>query len=593
MVSNSNAPVFAGRYRFEPVGNDWDRGRSGFTHLVFDLTKERLGVIKRAETISKRSTEGLKNEVNALGLLKGLGVPEVYDVGQTEYGSKDYNYMVMEYVEGIRVEKNLESFTVVERAKIITKFFGVLSQAHQRGIVNGDVDLKHLFWRTDKKQLIVIDWGNAKLEVDPKKKTEFAYDLARAAEIIFSLVTLQGHPPATGSIALPDDSALLYGLGNLPLEFRELCKWAPRTPSERAQAPYTAQELFEISKKWLEAISSSAPYVPPLPRPVSIWPKIYLLIIPVIFGVLLSGIFVIYKYQSSSTVVTATSIILLPETPSLVPSNTPFITEITLPTDVPIETVTPTPIVIPSPRTYSPILTFDKSLTKDKFIMLDNKDCWKNEPIPPSELILNDGFFRRTSDDYWGFRVQDKHLANEVIQVDFSSCLGGEQVDAFALNVAVTRLQPKIERPLASDGREFGFFIEGKNGHRREYTLWIDQVKAMHLRIREDTNIVYDEIILVVSPLNLQSADTLPIAYKFPVQIFFEINNQGLDILYLLDGRLDKPIDIKQFSPNQMIVLDKTILSTLGDSQKVGLIGYGGPTETEIWPLVLLKEEEK
>ena len=89
------------------------------------------------------------------------------------------------------------------------------------------------------------------LGVDPNKKTEFAYDLARGAEIIFSLVTQQGQPPARGSLALPDDSALIPGLTPLPAEFRELCKWAPRTPADGNQAPYASLELFRASKKWL------------------------------------------------------------------------------------------------------------------------------------------------------------------------------------------------------------------------------------------------------------------------------------------------------------------------------------------------------
>ncbi|MBN1452516.1 MAG: hypothetical protein JW963_15985 [Anaerolineales bacterium] len=49
MPDSSNAPVFADRYRFEPVGNDWDTGRSGLTVRVYDLKTEQEGVIKRAE----------------------------------------------------------------------------------------------------------------------------------------------------------------------------------------------------------------------------------------------------------------------------------------------------------------------------------------------------------------------------------------------------------------------------------------------------------------------------------------------------------------------------------------------------------------
>ena len=57
MAYNQDAPVFADRYRFEPVGKDWDVGRSGYTHLVYDLRKNRHGVIKRAEVNSKQAVD--------------------------------------------------------------------------------------------------------------------------------------------------------------------------------------------------------------------------------------------------------------------------------------------------------------------------------------------------------------------------------------------------------------------------------------------------------------------------------------------------------------------------------------------------------
>ena len=86
----SSSPLFAGRYEFQTVRSDWDTGRTKFTHLVFDRQEERLGVIKRAEIKSPQAVERLKNEVGALLDLKGLGVPEVYDTGEADYGSKKY-----------------------------------------------------------------------------------------------------------------------------------------------------------------------------------------------------------------------------------------------------------------------------------------------------------------------------------------------------------------------------------------------------------------------------------------------------------------------------------------------------------------------
>src|SRR5687768_2710753 len=184
MAEHSGSPVFAGRYRYEPV-EDGGENHDGFAQLVYDLKTEKMGIIKRANLTSEQAVRRLKNEMEALQALQGLGVPEVYETGEAEYDSMNYFYIVLEYVEGIQVEKNLDSLTASERVEILTQFFRLLAEAHQLGIVNGDVDLKHLFWYRDKKQLVVVDWGSAKVGVDTQQKTEFADDLARSAGIIF------------------------------------------------------------------------------------------------------------------------------------------------------------------------------------------------------------------------------------------------------------------------------------------------------------------------------------------------------------------------------------------------------------------------
>jgi len=86
MEETLSSPVFANRYQFKPVGDDWDTGRSGFTHLVYDLKTKRRGVIKRAEVSSEQAVNGLKNEVKALEALQGMGVNQVYDTDTTIYG---------------------------------------------------------------------------------------------------------------------------------------------------------------------------------------------------------------------------------------------------------------------------------------------------------------------------------------------------------------------------------------------------------------------------------------------------------------------------------------------------------------------------
>jgi serine/threonine protein kinase len=594
MEDSPNAPVFADRYRFEPVGNDWDRGRSGYTHLVYDLKLKRLGVIKRAETILKQPTHSLQNEIKALKALKGLGVPEVYDTSQAVYGSKNYDYAVIEYIYGIRVEKSLDSLDVVERAEIITQLFRLLSQAHQKGIINGDVDLKHLFWRRDKKQLIVLDWGNARLGVDQKKRTEFAYDLARTAEIIYSLVTRWGTPSAIGSIALPGASALVAGLGSLPIEFRNLCKWAPRTPSDGAQAPYTAKELFEVSKRWLEAIRSSKSYTP---NPSN---KFWLVGFSLL-GIIAVMLLINPKFWKSLTTFVSPTLTFAETSSSSPPTDTPIFPEAASPTITPTETliltVTPaetplilieTPTPLPSPLEYpSSVVVFD-----DKVLAPEFKLCWKNEIDPQSELAKPEGFNRKNDGTWWVFNTWERRTAEESVKADFGTCpndkVNGEVVDipklnktveAIALNTWITQIQPK--KDTTSEG-EFGLFLKGTNGTTREYMLWVDQSESLHLRIRENTKIIYDEPELVVSFSHNDMGYP-----QFRIQIFLEMDNNGSAIIYLFEAD-SNPVKAQELNPNQMIRIDAAVLPKMGDLQGFGLIGRNGSTEVLIWPLVLL-----
>jgi predicted Ser/Thr protein kinase len=588
MENNPNSPVFADRYRFEPVGNDWDRGRSGKTGLVYDLKEKRLGVIKRTETFSKQSTHSLQNEVKALTALKGLGVPEVYDTNQAVYDSKKYDYAVIEYIDEIRVEKNLDALSIVERAEIITQLFELLFQAHQKGIVNGDVDLKHLFWRKDKKQLVVIDWGNARLGVDPKKKTEFAYDLARAAEIIFSLVTRQGHPSATGSIALPDGSALTAGLGVLPIEFQDLCKWAPRTPTSGAQAPCTAQELFEVSKEWLKAIRSSKDYKPtPL---VLKRKKAWLIGIPLAA----IGVFIIFwaitkvPQEVPPTAVPAQVSL----EPSSIPSYTPTVTATILPTAIPTETQTATaaPTSLPAPLEYSSLVVF-KNTSPDQAYRL----CWKNTVDSSSGVLVNpEGFNRKVDNTWWIFNTGDGRSIDESVKVDFGACPNDKvnnavvdlpklntTVRAIALNTWVTQIQPESGK---TPGGEFGLFLKGTNGTIREYTLWVDQSERLHLRIRETGKEDFDNTVLVA---NIQSTGRGNVYRQFRIQIFLEMDNNGSAILYLSEADSSEG-SAQDLNPGQMLHIDAAVRPKLGDLQEFGLIGRGGSTRVLIWPMDLL-----
>lgn len=437
MAENSGSSVFAGRYRSEPVD---DRGEShgGFVQLVYDLKTEKLGIIKRAEATSEQAVRRLKNEVEALQALKGLGVPAVYDTGEAEYDSTNYFYIVLEYIEGIQVEKNLDSLPAPERVEILTQFFRLLADAHQRGIVNRDIDLTHLYWNRDKKQLIVSDWANAKLNVDFNQKTEFADDLARSAGIIFSLVTRNGYPIPMKSFALPDESGLYPELPKLPIEFRNICMWAPRTPPEGEGAPYhTALELFEASKRWDGTVYGKKPY-----QATSQVPKRTSLVSPVVLGTSMITLFLIFTFLAGRNMlgsIFAVANLASTEMPQSVGRATAIATARFLPTQATTElptqlvesTSTPANILVPvitsSPGTYTePILVFDKNSSSEH--------CWENQTNLTTNLWVSEGFTRRP-DGYWRFGIERDRTADKFIESDFKPCLSAQQITAMALNV--------------------------------------------------------------------------------------------------------------------------------------------------------------
>jgi serine/threonine protein kinase len=586
----SSSPIFAGRYEFQTVRNDWDTGRTKFTHLVFDTQDERLGVIKRADTKSPQAVERLKNEVGALLDLKGSGVPEVYDTGETEYGSKKYFYMVIEFIEGTRVENSLEDLTIVDRSEIITQLFGLLEKAHRIGIVNGDVDLKHLFWRRDQRQLVVIDWGNSKLQVNPKHKAEFAFDLARSAEIIYSLTVPKGNPPATGSLALPKDERLLPGLAPIPYQFYELCKWAPRAPSNNT-APYTTQELYAVSKRWSKAISSRKLYKESRTGFVS-WLLGLGLLALLVFVVFFDGLATV---QSFLTTPTSNATEVMPsvtsespiETATLVvtqsPSATSAITETpAVPTPSPASiTATLTPATLPSPAPLGEVIQiFDQNISPPDA-------CRTQTTNFATSLKRQEGFIPR-GDGNWRFAIEQGRTTEQFIEVDFSRCFDTTQLKSMAVNMWVPRLELQRDFPTIKEpGKEIGFFIEDTSGQRREYTIWIDATKSMHLRVRENGESILDEVVSIVNIGILKIRGDFPRFYsEFPLQIFLERDNSGWDVIYLKQGPIQEAVNAAALDPIQMIRIDNAARPKMEDIQKIGLIGYGGETQTVIWPLV-------
>jgi hypothetical protein len=208
----------------------------------------------------------------------------------------------------------------------------------------------------------------------------------------------------------------------------------------------------------------------------------------------------------------------------------------------------------------------------------------------PSGLNKDEGFTRR-GDKNWRFGIDSGRSAADLIQIDYGPCLDLPQVAAIAMNIWVPRLELQRDDPnnpgAVEPGKEIGFFVEDENGQRREYTLWIDKEESMRLRVREGSEITFDEIVSIVDPGILKIKGSFPRKYaEFPIQVFLEISNNGLAIVYLKQGPVQQAVQPGALDPNQMIMIPGAIRPGLGSIQKIGLIGYGGETQTVIWPLV-------
>jgi len=577
---NTPQSLFAGRYRFiDPPDDDWDIGRSGFAQPAEDTQQaDRFVVVKHTDPTSPhadRHEQSLQNEAKALKALQGMGVPDLYSDDQADYGSsRRFTYLVMEYIDSLRVEKDFYRLEPVERAYIITELLRLIAIAHSQGIVNGDIDIKHLFWRREQKQLVVIDWGNASLGVDTPKNSLFAYDLARCAEIIYALVSRRGNAHPTGSLALPVE--IYPGLAPLPDEFYVLCEWAPRNPTDDIRTSLTALGLYQASKHWLQRLEPAYhPDDSPLRKPpvqikqqAETQPNTKLSIVRLTFvavvliGLALLGRFVIWPPVSPTSTPT------LEESPPPAITSTPAATSTQLP-----EARTPGEIL------FTPSLTATATVVITPFSIPAARDYSDSIPISlqPACSIGEDGLQFRPADNTWQFRIPAGREANYRVETDLSQCnnLDAQSLEAISLYAYAFKI---------AQGSEFGFFLEYNNGLRQEYTLWTDTNNFVYSRFRENIADPNDQRLLIIPPTPIPN--TLPKSYQYSAMLFLEIK-KTTNILYLTPGRGFNTVAPAEIIPSRMFRIDSVIreLPTELTLERFGLVGYGSDVQILLLPL--------
>jgi len=244
--------------RYETTPSTIDIGRSGLPGLARDTITGNVVFTKKADIFSlqyQQQRHDLLNEAKSLQVLAGARVPMLLNICvdkdvANKSDSKESLCLIIEHTGDAKcVLENYEDLSLFTRIDIITQLFECLSFAHENRIVNGDVDLKHLFWKSEVAQLLVIDWANSLHEInDPVK---YALDIARAAEVTYTLLTLQPFPsdsktPLTSNYPL-----------DTPDEFRDLCNWAPRLGIPVEKTHWATSDLLKVAKQWKTNITNS------------------------------------------------------------------------------------------------------------------------------------------------------------------------------------------------------------------------------------------------------------------------------------------------------------------------------------------------
>ncbi|WP_051393573.1 protein kinase domain-containing protein [Glycomyces arizonensis] len=167
MLSTRNlkaGDVLDGRYRLERrVGG----GGMGDVWEGTDTVLWRTVAVKilLADLVDDRGfRERFRREARAIAVMKGPGVVEVYDYGETDDGDAAIAYLIMEFVDGQPLSRLLGLWGKLGSADTLRIIGGVaeaLQVAHGAGIVHRDIKPGNILVRDDGS-VVLVDFGIAR-----------------------------------------------------------------------------------------------------------------------------------------------------------------------------------------------------------------------------------------------------------------------------------------------------------------------------------------------------------------------------------------------------------------------------------------------
>ena len=171
---------------------------------------------------AERHADNIVRETKALEILQGVpGVCTLlaHDAEPTPDmpGVYAYAYVVMTFAEGKPLEDWIKEYHQVgaefpwlEVFLIFEKLTALLAEAHNRGVVHNDVDVKQIFWERETKTLTLIDWGNVVFFREEEREVRPQDDIYQVGEALYKVITQMDVSSAGTS------ETLLWGTANPP-----------------------------------------------------------------------------------------------------------------------------------------------------------------------------------------------------------------------------------------------------------------------------------------------------------------------------------------------------------------------------------------
>ncbi len=261
-------------------------GGMGAVYLGEHTMIGRLAAIKMLlpeMSVQRENVQRFFNEARATSAVSDPGIVQVFDFGFTP---DNVAYIVMEFLDGERVDKRLERLGVIppaEAVKITRQVACSLAAAHAAGIIHRDLKPENLFMVRDpeapgSERPKILDFGIAKLGdhladrfrtqsgvmlgtplyMSPeqcrggKAKIDHRADIYSLGCVLFHLITAQPpfDPPGLGALIYshiseppPAPSSIVRGL---PLAIDELVlRCLAKSPDDRFQSMLEVQQACD------------------------------------------------------------------------------------------------------------------------------------------------------------------------------------------------------------------------------------------------------------------------------------------------------------------------------------------------------------